>query len=374
MPWRSRSPVANKTLIIAAMSARGYAQAAVACGYEVITLDAFADADTCSVAKQVFKLKFNEDSLDLTEFKHLFSMLDFSNCAGFLYGSLFDNTPDVLAWVADSMPLIGNPPEIMHVTKQFEFFALLDDLHIKHPEVSRTKQLGLIKQLGGTGGTHIQFCLNNSSGLSSKLQHGHYYQQKIEGVPVSLLFVADGKSAQTVGFNLQLLAPTATMPYRYGGAVSQYPLPNSTRQVFESAAQKLTQSLSLHGCNSLDAIFDGQNLWVLELNPRLSASFHLYSNLMVAHLQGCVGNFPKLPIYNSAIAHSVLYAEKEIVISADFAWPVDAMDIPSAIAGQSNVKIAQDMPVCTISAEAETAESAHIFALKQANKLRQRLY
>jgi len=366
--------VANKTLIIAAMSARGYAQAAVACGYEVITLDAFADADTCSVAKHAFKLKFNEEGLDLTEFKHIFSMLDFSNCAGFLYGSLFDNAPDVLAWVADCMPLIGNAPAIMHVTKQFEFFVLLDDLHIKHPEVSRTKQLGLMKQLGGTGGTHIQICLDNSSSLPSQLQHRHYYQQKIEGVPVSLLFVADGKSAQTVGFNQQLLAPTASMPYRYGGAVSQYLLPHASRQLFESAAQKLTQSLSLRGCNSLDAIFDGQDLWVLELNPRLSASFLLYPNLMTAHLQACAGSLPKLPIYNSAMAHSVLYAENEMVISADFVWPVDAMDIPSAIAGQCNVKIAQDMPVCTISAEAETAESAHIFALEQANKLRQRLY
>ena len=354
-----------------ALSARGYAQAAVACGYDVITLDAFADSDTCSVAKQAFKLKFREDSLDITEFKHLFSTLDFSNCAGFLYGSLFDDLPDLLAWVADCMPIIGNAPAVMRMAKQYDFFALLDDLAIKHPEVSRKKQLGLIKQLGGTGGTHIQTCLADSAGLSNKLEHTQYYQQKIEGIPVSLLFVADGKSAQTVGFNLQLLAPTAKIPYRYGGAVSQYPLPHSTRQVFESAAQKLTKSLSLRGCNSLDAVFDGQDLWVLELNPRLSASFHLYPNMMAAHLQGCAGSASRLPIYNHAVAHYVLYAEKEMVISADFAWPVDAMDIPSTIAGQSNVKIAQDMPICSICAEAETVEAALKFALQRANELRQ---
>lgn len=347
------------------MSARGYAQAAAACGYEVMTLDAFADADAYSIAKQAIRLKFTEDGLDFAEFKHLFSMLDFSNCAGFLYGSLFDNAPDLLAWVADCMPLIGNAPAVMRAAKQFDFFALLDDLSIQHPEVSRTKPLGLIKQLGGTGGTHIQTC------LSDKLRHTQYFQQKITGTPVSLLFVADGKSAQTVGFNLQLLAPTEKTPYRYGGAVSQYPLPHSTQQAFTSAAQKLTQTLGLRGCNSLDAVFDGEDLWVLELNPRLSASFHLYPNLMPAHLQGCAGSLPPLPTSNHAVAHRVLYAEKEMVIPTDFAWPVEVMDIPNTVAGESGVKIAQNMPICTIGAEAETAETAYTFAINQADKLRQ---
>ena len=50
------------TIVIAAISARGFAQAAVTCGYEVITLDAFADEDTRAISLQVFKLKFNENN------------------------------------------------------------------------------------------------------------------------------------------------------------------------------------------------------------------------------------------------------------------------------------------------------------------------
>ena len=45
-----------KKLIIAANSARGYAQAAVDIGYEVVTLDAFADADTRRITQQSLKL------------------------------------------------------------------------------------------------------------------------------------------------------------------------------------------------------------------------------------------------------------------------------------------------------------------------------
>lgn len=349
------------------MSARGYAQAAVNCGYEVITLDAFADADTCRIAKQAVKLKVIENGLDVTEFKHLFSMLEFSNCAGFLYGGLFDNAPDLLAWVADCIPLTGNQPEVMKTSKRFEFFTMLDDLQIKHPEVSLTKQLELVKQLGGTGGTHIQ-CASNS-----QLKQSQYFQHKVEGIPVSLLFVADGAVAKTVGVNLQLLAPTPELPYRYGGVVSQYPLPHHAQQELELAAQKLTQALGLRGCNSLDAIFDGQHLWVLELNPRLSASFDLYPNLMPAHLQSCAGNLPTLPSSKHAVAHCVLYAEREICIPADFIWPTETMDIPLVTMGKSSVRIAQDMPICTVSVEAGTAEDARRLALNQSKKLWQRL-
>lgn len=358
----------NKTLIIAALSARGYAQAAVAFGYEVITLDSFADADTCAIAKQAIKLKFTEDVVDFTEFKHIFSMLDFSQCAGFLYGSLFDNAPELLAWVAESVSIIGNAPEVMRLAKSFEFFALLDDFGIPHPEVSLIRPLALVKQLGGAGGTHVQHNLNGN------LQANQYFQQKIEGIPVSLLFIADGKTAQTVGFNLQFLSPTTTSPYRYAGAVSHCVLPERTQQTLEKAAHLLTKQLALRGCNSLDAIFDGEQIWVLELNPRLSASFHCYPNLMQAHIQACTGHLVALPKQTEALAHLVLYADTAIEVPADFIWPHGTMDIPNVNIGVSSVKIAQDAPICTICAVADTAERAHQNVIEIADNLKSFLY
>lgn len=359
--------MANKTLIIAALSARGYAQAAVACGYDVITLDAFADADTSEITKQAFKLKFTEDGVDFTEFKHIFSMLDFSHCAGFLYGSLFDNAPELLAWVAKSVPILGNAPEVMRLAKSFDFFALLDNLGIGHPEVSLTKSLGLVKQLGGTGGTHIQCNLNG------KQQPNQYFQQKIEGIPVSLLFIADGNTTQTVGFNLQLLSPTTSSPYRFAGAVSQFALPVAIQEVFEKTAHLLTKHLALRGCNSLDAIFDGEQVWVLELNPRLSASFNCYPNLMQAHLQACKGHLLKLTKQTEAVAQLILYTDRDIEVPANFTWPLGTMDIPSIEVGVSSVKIELDSPVCTLCATADTAERAHQNVLENSRQLKELL-
>ena len=91
-----------------------------------------------------------------------------------------------------------------------------------------------------------------------------------------MLFIANGEIAQGLGFNRQLLAPSDRWPYRYGGAVSAYDLPHAAKFSFEVAAQELTQQLGLRGVNSLDAILSIDKLWILELNPRLSATFSLY--------------------------------------------------------------------------------------------------
>ncbi len=361
-----------KKLIIAATSARGYVQAAAACGYEVIALDAFSDADMRHVATQTFKLKVSEQGVDADDFKRVFVQINLDDVDGFLYGSLFDAEPELLTWIAARVPLIGNAPEVMKAAKEYHFFKLLEDLKIVHPEVRlefpRNPLDWLSKRLGGTGGTHIR---PSSQSISSD-----YFQKKRAGKPVSMLFVADGKTAKQIGFNQQFIAPTADMPYRFAGAVSGVTLPAQAQQQFCHAAQQLTAALGLRGINSLDAILDGETLWILELNPRLSATFHLYPNLFPLHIQGCAGDLAGFSLqFKSAgvelsSAQLILYADEAVEISFDFVWPDWVADIPSAMDKASSVKIVQYAPICTVLAEAPSADSAHALVLQRAQKLR----
>ncbi|MGB7816435.1 MAG: ATP-grasp domain-containing protein [Methylotenera sp.] len=360
-----------KKLIIAAISARGYAQAAVACGYKVITIDAFADADTQRAAMQAFKLKTSEQGVDADDFKRVFiniaAQINLDDVDGLLYGSLFDAEPELLTWVAARVTLIGNTPEVMKAAKEYHFFKLLEDLQIMNPEVRmefpRDPLNWLAKKLGGTGGTHVR-----SAAVGSDAD---YYQKRVGGIPVSMLFVADGKTAQLIGFNRQFVAPTVDMPYRFAGAVNGVTLPVRGQQQFCHAAQQLTAAMGLRGINSLDAILDCETLWVLELNPRLSATFHLYPNLFPLHRQGCAGDLTGFSLQRAPVkAQLILYADEAVEISSDFVWPDWAADIP-AIAGEaSGVKIAQNEPICTVLAEAESADSAHALVLQRAQKLR----
>jgi predicted ATP-grasp superfamily ATP-dependent carboligase len=367
-----------KTLIIAAPSARGYVQAAVAYGYAVIVLDAFIDKETRAIAKQTFKLKFNDFALDEVYFKHLFSEIfsgiNLAEVEGFLYGSLFDNCPDVLDWVAKRVPVIGNSAEVLKLVKDFSFFALLDSLNISHPEVQldfpESPERWLSKQIGGCGGLHIQ-----SAHLETSSDFNHtYFQQKLAGTPVSMLFVADGNTTHLIGFNQQLTAPTTVLPYRFAGAISNVALQPTARKKFEQAAQKLTGALSLRGICSLDAILDGGDVWALELNPRLSATFNLYENLLPLHLEGCVGHSQNISIEtNSSHAQLILYADEALAIPEGFVWPSWVADIPTYESCdfdiKTGVKISQNMPICSVMASGESAEQAHALLLERAEKL-----
>jgi uncharacterized protein len=353
--------------MIAATSARGYVQAALENGFDVITLDAFADADTSAIAKQVFKLKTQDWQLDVEDFKRTFSSVDLTDVESFLYGSLFDNCPDALAWVAHRIRLAGNAPEVLKQAKDFSFFKLLDDLNIQHPEVRleapEAHEHWLCKQIGGNGGTHVR--------PASLWKKGDYFQKKIVGTPISMLFVADGKTAQLIGFNRQFVSPTQDLPYRFAGAVNNIGLQTNIHAAFEHAAQQLTNALSLRGINSLDAILcdDGQ-LWILELNPRLSATFHLYPDLFRAHIQGCNGVLARdLPKTQGAKAQWILYAEEDVELPLNFVWPSWVVDVP-----ENNKKIAQHAPICTILAEAESADLAQTLVLQRAAQLKGKIF
>ncbi len=356
-----------KKLIIAATTARGYAEAAVDCGYEVITLDAFADADLKRVASQAYKVKMLDWHLDVEDFKLQFAKINLSKVDGFCYGSLFDATPELLNWVAARVPLIGNAPEVLKNAKALSFFGLLDDLHIQHPDVRKdfpaTPLHWLAKQIGGSGGMHIQPASHSIA--------ADYYQQEVIGDSLSMLFVANGEVMWPIGFNRQIAAPTSELPYRFAGAVNGMRLPESVEHQFSKAAQQLTRAMGLRGINSLDAVLVGEMLWILELNPRLSASFELYPNLMSAHLQGCKGKLPKLPRFKSACAQLILYADDALVLPLDFAWPAWVIDIPPADQASNNIVIEKNVPICSVRTEAATAELAFAQVIQRAKILKE---
>ncbi|PKO51299.1 MAG: hypothetical protein CVU26_08685, partial [Betaproteobacteria bacterium HGW-Betaproteobacteria-2] len=190
------------------------------------------------------------------------------------------------------------------------------------------------------------------------LEPGSYYQQEMQGIPVSLLFAADGMNVKEVGFNQQWLAPTALMPYRYGGAVSRAELPQAVRQQLLTAARKLTSAVGLRGLNSIDAIMQGERAWVLELNPRLTATFDLYpaehGQLFELHMQAAAGSLANWPQMSSrARAHYIVYAPENINLPESFDWPEWTADIPA-----TGALIKAGEPVCTVTAEADSAEQA----------------
>jgi predicted ATP-grasp superfamily ATP-dependent carboligase len=360
--------------LIAAVSSRPFVKAAASAGYSVTALDVFADTDTQRAAERVYKIEYTNSGFDAKQFEAALDQIDLTGVIGFAYGSGFEAQPDLLTRIAHRIPLIGNLPETVRRLKNApEFFEVLDQLNIPHPEVC-FKPLAnpagwLCKEEGGSGGTHVMNALAEAA-----LPRGQYYQRVMNGIPVSMLFAANGHEVKVIGFNQQWVAPITGKPYRYGGIVGHANLPANFKQDLEAVANKLALAFGLRGLNSLDVIWQNDAFWVLEINPRLSSTLDLYQsqqcNLFELHVQAVAGDlsqFPQIPSHSKA--RNVLYAAKDIVIPENFIWPAWTADIPMPL-----TCIPQAQPICTILAEADNATEAQDLVLSRVQILSNLLF
>lgn len=347
-----------KKIIVAAVSARPFVKAAAQAGYEVIAMDVFSDKDTQTAAKKAFKITYANGGFVADELERILSQLNLSEIAGFVYGSGFEAQPDLLDRIEARLRLLGNRPSVVRDLKRpAHFFTLLDTLDIQHPVISfqalESAEGWLSKHAGGSGGTHV---INAPVGEAPPT--GYYYQKAVKGEPVSMLFLAHAGNVQVIGFNEQWVAYSALQPYRYGGIVGHGNLPESVKSKLLDAAKKLTQAVGLRGLNSLDAIMYQDDIWVLEINPRLSSTFDLYQslscNLFDLHVKACSDEvLGKISVPSLAKARQVIYAPAELEIPGNQDWPDWVADIPVA-----NSRITANNPVCTVLAEAGNATEA----------------
>ena len=348
--------------------------AATEAGYQVTAIDGFADQQTVELAHVAILVAYDEYGFNATALLGEIAKLDATEYLGFVYGSGFEAQPDLLEAISGTIPLIGNVPSSVKAVKTpARFFATLKLANIAHPKTYLQPTMEplagyLQKFSGGCGGTHIKIVTDKVS----RFESNRYYQEKIDGQPVSLLFLACANKIAPVGFNEQCISPTTTMPFRYGGAVSQIKLNLSLQKQMIEAAKVLTQQFNLVGLNSLDAIVQDDILYVLEVNPRLSASFDLYAtdsverNLMDLHIQASLDDKSLLtmdvnksmPVIPRSKACVVIYAIEDMSISATFAWPDWVIDCPYSQEKKDDIRLLAGKPICSVVAQAYDADVA----------------
>jgi predicted ATP-grasp superfamily ATP-dependent carboligase len=367
----------KNSLLIIAISARAFVVAAKQAGYVVTAIDAFADKQTVEFSESTIFVKYDKFGFNADELLHVIGQLDASQYLGFVYGSGFEAQPELLQKIANIIPLIGNSAATVQAVKTPSiFFPALDFLKIVHPKTCNKlppvfSSCYLKKFAGGCGGTHIKIVSDDSDVLGEN----NYYQEQVDGRSISLLFAASSGHVALIGFNEQWLNPCVTAPFRYGGAVSNTDLSLVVQQQLIYAAEALTREFALLGLNSLDGIVRDDTVYILEINPRLSATFDLYSadlyqsvddNIMNMHLLASLeaGNFSlnsikkSVQVNKKSRAHAVVYAIESIVISASFKWPSWVVDTPYCDEQHEEKIFFAGEPICSVFAHAENASTA----------------
>jgi predicted ATP-grasp superfamily ATP-dependent carboligase len=132
---------------------------------------------------------------------------------------------------------------------------------------------------------------------------GSVYQKYISGKPCSFSFVTDGRDCLVLGITEQLTVARSYTGRDFGYGGSLFPLESGDqKKLFETVvdiARWLTAHYGLRGLNGVDFILHGEDCWVIEVNPRYSASMELFEQaygfpMVKLHVLACNGGWQEV--------------------------------------------------------------------------------
>ena len=357
-------PRTGAVLIVAA-SGRALAASARRGGFVPLVADFFGDQDTIAVAAAHVRLRdglergMRSDNI----LPALESLAARQEPAGIVYGTGFEDRPELISSIRRRWKLLGNPPEVVARAKDpLGLSKLCCGNGIAHPDISLSPPSGphnwLRKRKGGAGGQHIRAAVNDGDARDGTF----YYQRRVDGTPTSALFLAEENRALVLGFSAQWSSPASEQPFRYGGAVQPASLARAAIEAMTETVQKLAAGLSLVGLNSADFLVDERGIKFLEINPRPGATLDIFEpvddSLFAMHIAACGNILPaKAPCFERARASAIVYAERDIAAFPMLDWPHWAADRPAI-----GSRIARGDPLCTVFACATGAAEARALA------------
>ena len=346
----------NHNIIIVSSSARAHAQSVSLSGPAIYTVDQFSDLELSQKKHKKLDLASPQFFNNLLEY-FKFLALPLMNTK-IILGSGMEKWVSSFSLLSEYGEVLGNTPNNYEICNNHKvFFDLLTKLSIKHPTSSFSKPendyMWLQKSNYSNGGAHVQWLRN-----AKEQQHDIYYQKYIHGIPVSILFLSDGLKHSVVGISKMLSnSDNLHHPFKYTGAISDFNVNMQNISLINEIISKLVTTLKLVGLNGIDCIIN-DDLYVLECNPRLTATCELYSprfknGYLYAHMHAAKGKMyrPLLSKKQLFYGHRILYATKSFILPNSITWPQWIHDIP-----QKGVKIQKYLPLCSIFASAENQQ------------------
>lgn len=339
-------------VLICALSGRALAQAARAAGYAPVVLDAFGDIDMREAATAWQRVPVGRR----WTFRRRPLLAAAARLAPppipLVWGSGFERATDLLDALAAGRRLWGNPSSLVQTAKDpWRFAAVARSLGLPHPELRPTlphpRSGWLSKRAGAAGGGHVRPAVRGQ--LRGR---GWYWQRRVQGTPHSALVVGNGRDARTLALARQLLAPSPGRPYRFGGVVAPAALSHVVAGHAARAAATLAAGLGVRGLVSVDLLIHGDEVSVLELNPRPGASLDAHRrtlplDLFAIHVEACQGGtLPAAPSGRGASGSLIVHAGHFSVVPLGFAWPDWAAD-----RSPPGTRIDAGGPLCTVLAE-----------------------
>jgi predicted ATP-grasp superfamily ATP-dependent carboligase len=333
-------------VLVVAVSARMIAQLAVADGYEVTALDRFGDVDLRAIAPGA--TASSNDAL-----AELAAGID---ADAVVYGGGLENRPDLVQQLSERRELLGTPAELLDAVR--DPWAVAGAARAAGAQAPETRSIDNLPRRSSSGEANGWLRKPRRGGggrgvrrwMGGRLRTSEILQRHVQGLSCSAVAIADGRHATVLGMTEQLHRAPG---FGWTGNLTPPRLPDGEQAELDGrlrgVCDEVAARFGVRGAFGVDAIWDGRDAWVLEVNPRPPAGLELFGpGSFEAHVRAARGL--GLPVAGSppatrcAKVKLVLFAPRDLRAPDPGWWPAGLVrDVPHA--GES---IKRGEPVCTL--------------------------
>jgi predicted ATP-grasp superfamily ATP-dependent carboligase len=331
-------------LAIVGASVRAAAQSALRAGFEVVGADLFADADldgVCPITK-------------IEDYPHGFvDWLAAQDVDAWMYTGALENYPDLVDQMAAIKPLWGvsgealrrcrDPLELQDVFKRAGV-CFPETLPLGQPPIEEVAWLAkTYRHAAGAGVWQYGEQPTNAN---------VYAQRLIEGKSLAAIFAVSSNETALLGVAKQIVES-----YGYRGSIGPVQIQDSRREAFELIGECLRTSFGLRGLVGVDLVATGDEAFVIEVNPRYTASVEVFDrahgiSAMATHV-ACFTEAPALMQaikFSQSVGKRVLCASEPLHVGEAFATELLGLCRVGRVADvpRPGTVIGAGEPICTI--------------------------
>jgi uncharacterized protein len=360
---------ATQQVLIAGVSTRALALSAARAGYRVTSLDAFGDMDLRQAADVIAMRRVDGAAYNPMDAAVAAEAM---NGALVCYTSNFENYPGAVEKLALSRTLLGNsapvlrrvrnPMALMHALRERGF--AVPETRVTAPAGRQSRGYWLLKprRSGGGHGTSVWR-------QTKPIPRTHYLQERLDGVPGSVMFAADGRRARLLGLSRQIIGDddVGASGFRYcgslvGPAAELFPDQPALIEIAGRLAAAVTEAFGLRGLNGIDFMAQHGVPYPIEVNPRYSASMDLVErvsalSIFKVHALACQGSLVPAPEGPGRVeGKAIVFARRNLVMGSTREWLDDTSlaDIP-----HPGERIRRGRPICTVFARGDAVASCY---------------
>lgn len=359
-------------LLLIAPSARAMAESAKRANYDFFTIDYFGDSDLKKICKN-YSLRESKRGYRI---ENLFMLAGRFNFTHAIYGSGFENCPELVEELERKCIVLGNSANILRKARDWNyFFKTVKKLGLPAPESIAANFDEMREIVKGknwivkpikTGGGHEIHHASELSKANFEKNEKVLVQEFIEGKPVSCIICATKSSSTVIGKTEQLIG-TDFNKYKYVGNIAPLNEKKNVLKQIEEASLRIAEKFKLIGVNGIDFIIKKDDAFVIEVNPRITGAIEVVEracnvNLIDIHAKACLNNLPKPKIKKPEkfYGKKIIFAEENLNFRLKKV-PEFVKDVP-----HYNERIEARAPICTIFADGESAKKCRANLEKRA--------